>query len=165
MEKSASRRLVQVASVARTSLQILRRARDVDRETLAVAGKRNGREQRQSEGERRKTQGRRGEGEAELRQKMEPARESFRETCNSREALASRSAEQHLSRDVVRLGRRPGGRASHVPRSPLHSRRNAQLKRRGQRASAAAALAEVAAGTEQTSRARSASRTRNQRAG
>ena len=126
------------------TLQILRRARDVDRETLAVAGKRNGREQRQSEGEGRKTQGRRGEGEAELRQKMEPARESFRETCCCREALASRSAEQHLSRDAVRLGRRPGGRASHVPRSPLHSRRNAQLKRRGQRASAAAALAEAA---------------------
>ena len=116
------------------TLQILRRARDVDRETLAVAGKRNGREQRQSEGEGRKTQGRRGEGEAELRQKMEPARESFRETCCCREALASRSAEQHLSRDAVRLGRRPGGRASHVPRSPLHSRRNAQRKRRGQRA-------------------------------
>ena len=116
------------------TLQILRRARDVDRETLAVAGKRNGREQRQSEGEGRKTQGRRGEGEAELRQKMEPARESFRETCCCREALASRSAEQHLSRDAVRLGRRPGGRGSHVPRSPLHSRRNAQRKRRGQRA-------------------------------
>ena len=162
MEKPASRRLVQVASVARTSLQILRRARDVDRETLA--GNRNGREQRQSEGEGRKTQGRRGEGEAELRQKMEPAKESFRETCCCREALASRSAEQHLSRDAVRLGRRPGGRASHVPRSPLHSRRNAQLKRRGS-PSAAAALAAAAAGTEQTSRARSASRTRNQRAG
>ena len=70
------------------TLQILRRARDVDRETLAVAGKRNGREQRQSEGEGRKTQGRRGEGEAELRQKMEPARVDE----SSRNVLLPRSA-------------------------------------------------------------------------
>ena len=93
----------------------------------------------ENNGKAKGSEGRRKEGRARERQSCDrkwSQRESTsrRETCCCREALASRSAEQHLSRDAVRLGRRPGGRGSHVPRSPLHSRRNAQHKRRGQRA-------------------------------
>ena len=135
---------------------------------MAVAGKRNGREQRQSEGEGRKTQGRRGEGEAELRQKMEPARESFRETCSRRAekrwraGVLSSTCQETLcawvavpvvvARTCLAARFTPGGTLSaSAEGSALCCSRAGGGGSRDR--------------ADQTSRARSASRTRNQRAG